>query len=262
MLPWGNDVRSHSRSLPASLPTHAEANHRGSRSMRILAADTSTPYLAVALREGTRVLAETVVYADRKHSERLLTTVDWVLQEAGAALSDVDALAVAIGPGSFTGLRVGVSAFKGLALAAVLPLVPVPTLDAMARLLPEREGTLCPMLDAKMGEVFAAAYRYDGCERVTLRPARACSVEDALDGLDGPVTVFGDALQRYAARILDALPHAVLIPFLYDSPRASAVAAEAEQLLSRGLPADPSAVSPVYLRGSQAEENRAKATAT
>ena len=85
--------------------------------MLILAADTSTQVLSVAIADETRLLAETYVDCGRAHNERLLRTIDWVLSEAGVRQSDVEAFAVSIGPGSFTGLRIGVAALKGLALA-------------------------------------------------------------------------------------------------------------------------------------------------
>ncbi len=229
--------------------------------MKILAADTSTSVNTVALCDDGRVLSETVVECGRAHAERLLSTVDWVLAEAGLALKDVDALAISKGPGSFTGLRVGVATWKGLALGAGLPLVGVPTLDALARVPALYTGTICPVLDAKMGEVFCAVYRYEGGVRSKVAADRVCPVELLLNELDGIVHFLGDGAQRYWSAIAERLPEAHLVSGGAGLPRASAVAEEAVALLKTGAESDAAAVAPVYLRKSQAEEAREKAGA-
>ena len=226
--------------------------------MKILAADTSTAINTVTVCEGECVLAETVVYCRRAHSERLLATVDWILSEAGLGLNDLDALAISIGPGSFTGLRVGTSAWKGLALGADLPLVAVPTLDAMTRLGVFQDALVCPMLDAKLGEVFGAVYRFVAGRRAKVVDERACVVEDLLGGIEEEVVVLGDGATRYRERVEAVAPAATMAAGPCSIPRASAVAVEALALLERGVCADPACVAPVYLRKSQAEEDRAR----
>lgn len=226
--------------------------------MKILSADTATTILTVAVSEGEQVLAETVLRADRKHSERLLDTAHWVLSECGLTLDAVEALAISTGPGSFTGLRVGVSAWKGLALGADLPLVAVPTLDAMTRLGVSGDGLVCPLLDAKMGEVFGAVYRFEGGVRTKLAEDRVCPVEKLLEELDGSVLFVGDGAALYRERIKALIPGASFASSPCDFPRASAVALEAAFLLAQGVSTDPDSVSPVYLRKSQAEVNQAR----
>lgn len=227
--------------------------------MKILASDTSTSILSVALCEGERTVAETMVDCGRSHAERMLMTVDWVLAEAGLALRDVDMLAVSAGPGSFTGLRVGVATWKGLALATGLPLVGVPTLDAMARIMTLDAGVVCPLLDAKMGEVFGAIYDFRGGVPHKVHEDVAAPVEVLLGQVTGPVHFLGEGAARYRARIEAVLPEAVFVQRKDGTPRASAVAAEARAMLARGCPTDAERVAPVYLRKSQAEENRARA---
>jgi len=226
--------------------------------MIILAADTTTSVNTVAVCDNTRILAETIVDCGRAHSERLLSTVDWVLSEAGLTLEQVEALAVTTGPGSFTGLRVGIATWKGLALANRRPLIPVPTLDAMTRLAAFRSGTVCPMLDARMGEIFGAVYAFDKGERMKRTPDHVCKVEHLMEGIEGELTVFGNGATLYAQRILDIQPQAVFLDPLCSVPRASAVATEAYALMQQGVDTDPAQVAPVYLRQSQAEINRAK----
>ena len=226
--------------------------------MKILAADTSTAINTVAVCEDDRILAETVVACARAHAERLLPTVDWVLDEAGLTLDDLDALAIAIGPGSFTGLRIGAATWKGLAFAKELPLVAVPTLDAMTRLGVFRDAVVCPLLDAKMKEVYGAVYRFDQGRREKLTADRVCPVEDILEGLEGEVMVLGDGAAVYEDRIRAVLPDASFVAPGCSVPRASAVAAEAMALIEQGINSDAALVSPVYLRKSQAEELRAR----
>ncbi|NIA14369.1 MAG: tRNA (adenosine(37)-N6)-threonylcarbamoyltransferase complex dimerization subunit type 1 TsaB [Nitrospiraceae bacterium] len=229
--------------------------------MLILAADTTTPVNTVALVDGPRVLAETYVECGRAHAERLLATVDWVLSEARVALDDLDALAISNGPGSFTGLRVGAATWKGLAFARNLPLVAVPTLDAMTRLGYFRDAIVIPLLDAKMREVFAASFEFDNAQRRKLTEDMAGPVETVL-GAAGPTPILlGDGSALYRERILEAVPGAVIVEGPFAMPRASAVAAEASALLDAGAETDPAAVAPVYLRKSQAEEARSKSGA-
>lgn len=226
--------------------------------MRVLAVDTTTAVNTVAVCDAGRLLAEIVVTCYRAHSERLMDAVDWVLGEAGLALGDIELLAVSHGPGSFTGVRVGVAAWKGLALGANLPLVAVPTLDAMTRLGLFRDALVCPMLDAKMGEVFGALYRFEGGVRAKLTPDRVCAVEELLLGREGPVLCLGDGALRYRARIEAAAPNARVAEEWCSVPRASAVAIEGEALAAAGACTDAAAVTAIYLRKSQAEELRAK----
>ena len=235
----------------------------------ILAADTTTAVNTVALCEfaegadSSTFHVQTEVYSlcGRRHSERLISTIDWVLNESRISLSDVDVLALSNGPGSFTGLRIGVSTFKGLALGVSKPLVAVPTLDAMARAvqpLGAEAVVLCPLLDARMGEVFGALYRFEDGKRQKLTEDRVCPVEELLREVCGPVVVYGEGAEVYRERI-QAAGSAIDIRDDVSVPRAWAVAAEAIDLLAAGAPSEAGLVSPVYLRKSQAEQNRAHA---
>jgi tRNA threonylcarbamoyladenosine biosynthesis protein TsaB len=227
--------------------------------MIVLAADTSTAVNTVSVTRDDRLLAETVVNCGRKHSERLLETVDWVVEEADLALGDVELLAVSVGPGSFTGLRIGVATWKGLALGVGRPLLGVPTLDGMTRLGLFHDALVCPLLDAKMHEVFGALYEFRGGERTKIMDDRVGPPEAILREMSGAVVFFGDGATLYEKMIRDTLPEAVVAPAIHSAPRASAVAAEAVERLHHGAPTDPGLVNPVYLRKSQPEELREKA---
>ncbi len=227
--------------------------------MKILATDTSTDILTVAVCDEHAVLAEIVVHAPRAHSERLLSTAHNLLAQAGLSLGGLDALAVGIGPGSFTGLRIGIAAWKGLALGAGLPLAGVPSLDALARLHAGAERPVCPVLDARMGEVFYSIHD-PGALGLSRRLGPAVGpVSELIARIDGPVLLAGDGAIRYREELAAGLPEARFAPPLQNHPRAAAVAFEGVRLLEAGESGDAGAVRPVYLRKSQAERKREEA---
>src|SRR5262250_2332144 len=130
--------------------------------MKLLAVESATLSGGAALLDGDRLLGEITLNIAITHSERLLAAVDRLLGDCGMAPADLEGLAVSVGPGSFTGLRVGLATVKGLAMAPDLPVAPVPTLDALAARLPFADAPVCPILDARKGEVYLSLYRWDG----------------------------------------------------------------------------------------------------
>jgi tRNA threonylcarbamoyladenosine biosynthesis protein TsaB len=227
--------------------------------MRVLAVDTSTDYLATAICDGAQIIAEYSILAGRRHAERILEIIGRALADADLKLAELDLLAVTIGPGSFTGLRIGVSTLKGLAEGAGLRLAGVTTLDAMARQSQVRDGLVCPLLDARMDEVYGAVHRFtDGAQQI-VKPAVVAPVEQVLAGLNEPVVVFGEGALNYRSRIVKSCPSAQFLRALDTHPRASAVAQEAIAAVSAGANTDAALVRPVYLRQSQPEEARRRA---
>ena len=160
--------------------------------MRVLAVETSSLAGGVALLDGERLVAEYLLDVSVTHSERLMAAVERVLADARWTPRDLAGLAVAVGPGSFTGLRIAVSTVKGLALALEAPIAAVPTLDAMAAALPWAALPVCPVLDARKNEVYASLYRWDGAamrrewDYLALTPAALAA------RLSEPVIVVGD----------------------------------------------------------------------
>src|SRR5262245_25257207 len=126
--------------------------------MRVLAVETSTMIGSVALVDGGRIVGESMLDVALTHSERLMAMVDRLLGDCGWKADRLEGLAVSIGPGSFTGLRVGLATVKGLALALDLPVVAVPTLDALASNIPFADAPVCPILDARKAEVYLSLY--------------------------------------------------------------------------------------------------------
>jgi len=136
--------------------------------MKILAIDTSTMLGGIAIMDELNLIAETRLNVKSTHSERLMTEIEHCLKQSSLKISDIDAFAVAIGPGSFTGLRIGLSTVKGLSYATGKPIVSVPTLDALALNFPYSRYPVCTMLDARKKEVYAALFKWEDDDFVRL----------------------------------------------------------------------------------------------
>jgi tRNA threonylcarbamoyladenosine biosynthesis protein TsaB len=218
--------------------------------MRVLAVEASSLAGGVALLDDERLVAEYLLDVSITHSERLMAAVDRVLADARWTPRALGGLAVAIGPGSFTGLRIALSTVKGLALALGLPIAAVPTLDAMAAALPWAALPVCPVLDARKGEVYASLYRSEGgalrrdWDYLALPPA------DLAARLGEPTLVVGDG----AARI-DS-PHARRLPPPVRVPSPACVGALGLARLRRGETVAAAELVPLYLRPSEAELKR------
>jgi tRNA threonylcarbamoyladenosine biosynthesis protein TsaB len=218
--------------------------------MRVLALEASTLAGGVALVDDERLVAEYVLDVSLTHSERLLATIDRVLGDAGWTPQDLDGIAVAIGPGSFTGLRVAVSTVKGLALALSVPVAAVPTLDAMAAAVPFAGLPVCTVIAARRNEVYACLYRWqDGGMRrqwdyLALTPAALA------ERLREPVILAGDG----AAVIVS--PHAHSLPAPRRLPAPACVAVLGLERLRSGDVVKPADLAPLYVRPPEAELKR------
>lgn len=226
--------------------------------MRLLAVETSTLTGAVALFEAEAVVAESRVSVAVTHGERLMAAIDGVLRAARWQLADVEAFAVALGPGSFTGLRIGVSTIKGLAFATGKPVVGVPTLDALAWTLPFCAYPVCPILDAKKDEVYAALYRTLEGRLEALSVPRAVApatlAEELRATTEGPIVFLGDGVVPFASVLADILGTRIRLgPAGLRLPSAVTVAELGARALGRGEAADPAGLVPLYLRPSEAE---------
>jgi tRNA threonylcarbamoyladenosine biosynthesis protein TsaB len=233
--------------------------------MRILALDTATSACTVAVTEDQNVLVELTLQVPRAHSTRLMPLVAQAVTDSGIAKTDLDAIAVGVGPGSFTGLRIGLATAKGLGFALNKPCVGVPTLKAMAFGTGAQLGLVVPMLDAKRGEVFTAVYAAGSQDPATwaelVPPSHmhvdqlAERIQELRTGLRHTwqfVTLCGDVAVKYADG-LGLGEVARLAPAGAMLPRAWAVAEVGRSLLAHGQGTAPEALAPVYLRKSEAE---------
>src|SRR6267142_700788 len=218
--------------------------------MRVLAVETSTLSGGAALLDDERVVGEYILDVRITHSERLMAAIDQLLSDAGWTARDLEGLAVSVGPGSFTGLRIGLSTVKGLALALAIPIAAVPTLDAMATLLPFAALPVCPVLDARKREVYASLYRWDGADMRREWDYLAMAPADLARRLDEPVIVLGDAADQVDS------PYARRIRPPRRGPSPAAVGFLGHSRLATGDTIAPAALVPIYLRPSEAELKR------
>jgi tRNA threonylcarbamoyladenosine biosynthesis protein TsaB len=211
--------------------------------LRVLAVDTTTANGSVALAEGGEVRGEVRFRAPDGHSAHVLPAVEFLLRTMSLTAAGLEGYAVATGPGSFTGLRVGLSTIQGLALGAGRPCVGIPALDVLAMRIAGEADTLVAMIDAYRDEVYAAVYGREGQlrgDRMVLAP------ELLMDRLPEAPAVIGDGALRYRERILSARPKAVLSArslFL-----AGTLARMATVRLSSGQGGPPDDLRPLYLR--------------
>ena len=201
-------------------------------------------------RDGT-VLAEDAEPASRSHVSSLPALVERVLARAGLAIGDVEGLAVSIGPGSFTGLRIGLGLAKGIAFAGGLPLAAVPTLEALAEVAGARPGqSVCAALDARKQEVYAALFRAGatGLERMT--DDFAVAPGELAERLPPGTLLVGDAAEAYPDAFGSGL---VCLPFATHHPRGGVLARLGDRLLAAGRGSELGALEPIYVRPSEAE---------
>lgn len=230
--------------------------------MKILALDSSGIVASVAVVENETLLAEYTVNHKKTHSQTLLPMLDEIAQMIELDLNSIDAIALAAGPGSFTGLRIGAATAKGLGLALEKPLIAIPTTEAIAYNLYDTEGLVCPIMDARRNQVYTGIYRYQGHELVTVKEQMAVPVTELLEylvELNEPVTFLGDGVPVFR----DVIARTMKTPFSFapahiNKQRAGAVAALGMEYLKKGKIQTAEEHVPEYLRMSQAERERAE----
>jgi tRNA threonylcarbamoyladenosine biosynthesis protein TsaB len=218
--------------------------------MRVLALEASTLAGGVALIDDERLVAEYVLDVRLTHSERMLATVDRVLSDASWEPRDLDGLAVAVGPGSFTGLRVAVSTVKGLALALSVPVAAVPTLDAMAAAVPFASLPVCAVIAARRNEVYACLYRWDKTRMRREWDYLALTPAALAERLTEPVVLAGDGAAMIAS------PHARPLPAPRRLPAPACVAMLGLERLRGGEVVKVADLAPLYVRPPEAELKR------
>lgn len=222
--------------------------------MLILGMDTAASGCGVALAAGETLLVEYVERVGRTHSARLMPLVEAALAAAGRGRADLEGIAVTVGPGSYTGLRIGLATAKALAFGLGVPVAGVGTLEALAYGAGPRAGLVCPLLDARRGRVYTALYRWEGDGLREVEAPRLVDAADWFAGLHGRdvlftgdgVAVHGPAAVVPGARASFALPFAAGV-------RPAAVAAVGFRRLAQGLGGGPESLAPLYLGAAQAE---------
>ena len=229
--------------------------------MLILAFETSAKAGSVALLENGRLLAENYQNTGLTHSQTLMVMAEDMLKAAGKTVADLTAVAVAEGPGSFTGVRIGVAAAKGMSWGAQLPCCGVSTLEAMAKTLGAWDGFVCACMDARRSQVYNALFAVHGGKLERITPDRAIALADLkeeLKNLEKPIFLVGDGSNLCYNTLLEEVPNLVLPPEHRLHQRASGVALVAAEKIAAGETCDGNALTPNYLRLSQAERERAE----
>ena len=228
--------------------------------MKILAVDTATLAGGVALTEDERLIGEVTLELPRKHSERLIPSIAFLLEQHRLQPQDLDGLAVDIGPGSFTGLRVGLATMKGLAFSLHKPLVGINSLEVLAENAAFASGILAPVLDARKGQIFTALFRGKAGGQPERVSEDWCLDPDELAGrISEPALLFGEGARVYREVLHKTLgERAVFAPTGYDPLRALHLARLAWPRLLAGEGQDPDALAPRYLRLSDAERTRVR----
>ncbi len=227
--------------------------------MKILAFETSAKAASVALTQEGKLLGESYQNTGLTHSQTLMVMAQDLLQQCGVAISQLDAVAVAKGPGSFTGVRIGVAAAKGLAWGAELPCIGVSTLSAMAVGLGAWQGYVCPVMDARRSQVYNALFHVDCGKYTRIREDRAISLQELgedVKNLSQPIFLVGDGSVLCYNTLLKAVPALVLPPEHRMHQRAVGVALEAQRMMHEGAISPAAELVPNYLRLSQAERER------
>lgn len=228
--------------------------------MRILALDSSGLVASVAIVEEEQTVAEYTVNYKKTHSQTLLPMLDEIVKMTDMDLQSIDAIAVAGGPGSFTGLRIGSATAKGLGLALNKPLIHIPTLEGMAYNLYGSSAVICPIMDARRKQVYTGIYRFEEGKLKVLEDQIAIAVEELIQKLNemGEEVVFlGDGVPVYA----DCLREGLSIPFTFapanmNRQRASSVGLLGIEYFKQGKTETAREHQPDYLRVSQAERER------
>ena len=227
--------------------------------MLILAFETSAKAASVALMEGTKLLGEAYQNTGLTHSQTLMVMAEDVLKQCGKSAQDVQAVAVAEGPGSFTGVRIGVAAAKGYAWGKEIPCYGVSTLEAMAESLGIYEGFICPVMDARRSQVYNALFYVNRGEIERHREDRAIALADLkedLEHLDGPIYLVGDGATLTYNTLKDSIEELILPPEHRMHQRAVGVGLVAARMAAEGLAPSGGELTPNYLRLSQAEREK------
>lgn len=226
--------------------------------MKILGIDTTGQTASAALIEDDVLLAEVTLNYKLNHSQTIMPMIAQVLEQTETDKASIDYIACAAGPGSFTGLRIGAATAKGLALALDKPVVAVPTLDALAYNMLECRKFICPIMDARRNEVYAAFYMWEDGKLIRLTDHMAEPIEriiEIAEMLESEVMFLGDGVPVHKER-LQQNPDFLFAPANCSLQRGASVAALGKILAEEGMAKPSDAFELIYLRKSQAERER------
>jgi len=225
--------------------------------MKVLGIDTSTKSLGIAIVEDGRLIIGCERIFDIRHSQDLIPVIKKSLKDASLKIEDIDGFSVSLGPGSFTGLRVGITAAKTLAIVTKKPIIGVPTLDVIAHNAYYYPGLICPILDARKQKLYAALYQRKGKTLSRLSKYLLLSIDELLKKVDKRTLFIGDGIESYNSLINKAMKQkAEFAPTHLWLPKPEHVANLGWQRLKRGAQSKPLDIVPLYLHSKECNIRR------
>lgn len=224
--------------------------------MIILSVDSSSSTATCALVKEDKILGEINLNDKKEHSVILMDLIDSLLTRCNLILDDVDGFAISEGPGSFTGLRIGMATIKGLAFGSNKPCLAISTLDTLAYNVINFNGIICPIMDALRGNVYTNLYKNNNGKLEAISEANCLSIEELVSVLkekNEPVIFLGDGVVKHKDYLLENLNNLSFAPLNSNYPKASSLGELALQLFNSNVTQDLNKIAPVYLRKSQAE---------
>ncbi|GAB5045945.1 tRNA (adenosine(37)-N6)-threonylcarbamoyltransferase complex dimerization subunit type 1 TsaB [Thermodesulfovibrio sp. TK110] len=220
--------------------------------MRLLGIDTSTKYAGVAVIEDGRLIAQSIMEFKAAHSEKLLPEIAHVIETMKIPIETIDYYSVTVGPGSFTGLRVAVSTLKGLSFVTQKKVIPVSTLEGIAWGVPYCKYQICPILDARKKEVFAALFRWNDNEIQRIKEDSVINIEALAEWIKEDTLFVGSGVELYKEKLIEKFGgKALFLNSIYSVPNPAIVAFIASKRIEKAIHAKD--LKPVYLRKSEAE---------
>ncbi|WP_298839212.1 tRNA (adenosine(37)-N6)-threonylcarbamoyltransferase complex dimerization subunit type 1 TsaB [Clostridium sp.] len=224
--------------------------------MKILSLDTATQSATCAILDDSKILGEITFNYKKQHSQILMPIIDELFKNTQMSIDDIDAFVASKGPGSFTGLRIGMATIKGLSQGSNKPFVTVSTLDSLAYNLAYTDGIICPILDALRDNVYTALYTFKDCELNRISDYINISVDELVNMLkdkDCNISFVGDGTIKFKEKLLANLPKVSFAPDHLNLAKASSLGELGLKLLNNGTFDDIYASVPIYLRKPQAE---------
>lgn len=224
--------------------------------MKVLSIDSATEVATCAILNDDKLIGEICLNYKKQHSVLLMPMIDELLQKTDNTINDIDGFVVSKGPGSFTGLRIGMATIKGLCHGGNKSFVSVSTLDALAFSLAYTEGVICPVLDALRGNVYTALYKFENEELVRLSDYDNLSFDELLDTLkerNEKITFIGDATYKFKEKIQTSSTKFFIAPASLNLVKASCLGELGMKKLLKGEKEELFSSAPIYLRKSQAE---------
>lgn len=225
--------------------------------MKILALDTSSVVATVAVLEDEKLVGEYTLNHKLTHSQKLIPMIEELMKSCELKPKDIDIFVVSLGPGSFTGLRIGAATIKAMAQALGKPVVGIPTLEALANNLLYSGELICPIIDAQKNLVYSAVYSWQHSEFVELHKQEVYEIEELikhLQGLGKKIIFVGDAVEKHREEILSGLgEYAIIPPMAVRMPKAASIGLLALKKAKAGEIKGAGDLVPIYMRKSQAE---------